>query len=318
MKFRGLLLFMAGLVIGGLVVPVAAQSDPAENQLVIRSDGFIFLLRSGQRHLVSPVALSDEEINGYPEGEPYLSGLVPVEAVNAAPAGSFGGSPFGGSSNSSSGSSTSARSATATPKPSDSGPLDARFKTIPSEVEQNAKLTVAIEAPNGATCEGKVQYRGGKTTDFERKTASKNECKLELTVADDARTGSADIKVTVKRDSQSTNIEDQTEIVAGGKSSSGSGDIKLEFKDVPSSVKQGETLRIKIETEKSAECEGTIEFKDGEEEDFDSEKASSKGECQMEVKIPSNAKEGKATIKVKVVKDDDEAEEEEEIDIKKK
>ena len=60
MKFRGILLFAAGLLIGGLVIPAAAQTDPAENQLVIRSDGFIFLLRGAQRHLVSPVALSDK------------------------------------------------------------------------------------------------------------------------------------------------------------------------------------------------------------------------------------------------------------------
>ena len=90
MRFRGLLLFVAGLIVGGLVLPVSAQSDPTENQLVIRSDGFIFLVRAGQRHLVSPIALTDEEINGYAEGEPYFSGLIPVEAMNASPAGTFG------------------------------------------------------------------------------------------------------------------------------------------------------------------------------------------------------------------------------------
>ena len=87
MNVRGLLLFIAGVAMG-LAVPVAAQTlpaQPSENQLVIRSDGFLYLIRDGVRHLVSPVALTDEEINALSEGEPYVSGLVPVEAMAAAP-----------------------------------------------------------------------------------------------------------------------------------------------------------------------------------------------------------------------------------------
>jgi len=229
MKFRGILLFVAGLVIGGLVIPVAAQSDPAENQLAIRSDGFIFLLRSGQRHLVSPVALTDEVINGYPEGEPFLSGLVPVEAVSAAPAGTFGGTTFGGSNSStgaSSGSATPSRTATAstaatataTPKPDSSEPISPTFKTIPSSVEQNQTFKVVIEAPDGSTCDGKIQFKGGKTATFTSGKTSKSECKMEVVIPDDARLGDADVKATVKIGGQSVDFEDVTQVFAPGKS----------------------------------------------------------------------------------------------------
>src|SRR3954447_13736024 len=92
MRLRGLLVFVAGLLVG-YVLPVAAQADPAENQLVIRSDGFVFLIRNAQRHLISPVALSDDEINTYSEGDPYLVGLVPVEAMSAVAPGIVAGPP---------------------------------------------------------------------------------------------------------------------------------------------------------------------------------------------------------------------------------
>ena len=220
MKFRGILLFVAGLIVGGLVVPVAAQSDPAENQLAIRSDGFIFLIRSGQRHLVSPVALTDEVINGYPEGEPFLSGLVPVEAISAAPAGTFGGS--NSSTGASSGSSTPARTAiataTATPKPDSSGSISPTFKTIPSSVEQNQTFKVVIEATDGSTCDGKIQFKGGKTAAFTSGKTSKSECKMEVVIPDDARLGDADVKVTVKSGGQSIDFEDVTQVFAPGRS----------------------------------------------------------------------------------------------------
>jgi hypothetical protein len=87
MKLRLISLFLAGVIIS-MVVPVLAQTgptDPAENQLTIRSDGFLFLIRGGFRHLVSPFAMSDEEINAYPESEPYLNGLAPVDGGTVSP-----------------------------------------------------------------------------------------------------------------------------------------------------------------------------------------------------------------------------------------
>jgi hypothetical protein len=241
MKIRGVLLFAAGILLGGLVVPVAAQGDPAENQLVIRSDGFIFLLRSGQRHLVSPVALTDEEINGYPEGEPYLSGLIPVEATTASPAGTFSGSTQGtstpttsrstpgttsgvGSSSGTSagtgtstgiGSSSGTGSSTAVAKPDASSPaFEAGFKTIPENVAVNSRLQVVVTAPDGSNCEGKIQYKGGKTTPFAPGRTSNGECRMELTIPSDARVGDADVKAVVKSGTQIVEFEEIVEVVA--------------------------------------------------------------------------------------------------------
>jgi uncharacterized cupredoxin-like copper-binding protein len=66
---------------------VAFADPPApsnENQLVIRSDGFIYLVRDGVRHLVVPIGLADNDINAIPDGEPYLDGLMPVASTTAS------------------------------------------------------------------------------------------------------------------------------------------------------------------------------------------------------------------------------------------
>ena len=73
---------------------------------------------------------------------------------------------------------------------------------------------MVISAPNGSSCEGKIQYKGGKTTPFTPSTTSGGECKMELTVPRDARLGEADVKAVVKVGGQSSEFEQQTEVVA--------------------------------------------------------------------------------------------------------
>mgnify|MGYP003349524662 CR=1 FL=1 len=84
MRSRRLTYFLTGLLLSALgtsMVATAQTPSDREHQLVIRSDGFIFLIQSGVRHLVVPISLTDDEIGSYPEGEPYLNGLAPAEAA---------------------------------------------------------------------------------------------------------------------------------------------------------------------------------------------------------------------------------------------
>jgi hypothetical protein len=62
----------------GATWPAMAQVTPGGGQLAVRSDGFIFWIQDGVRHVVFPTALSDEQINGYPEGVQLNPGLQPL------------------------------------------------------------------------------------------------------------------------------------------------------------------------------------------------------------------------------------------------
>lgn len=314
MNIRGLVLFIAGLAMG-LAVPVAAQTLPAqptENQLVIRSDGFLYLIRDGVRHLVSPVALTDEEVNAFAEGEPYVSGLVPVEAMAAAPVANAS-APQSNSASTPTNTPKATSTSTPTGSSSSTGDVSASFSSVPSSVGRGSKLKVTVDGPDGGTCEGRVEYNGGKEDKFDKKDIKSGECKLELTVPSDAKTGNATVTVKVKKDDKSTEIRETVEIRSSGGSD---GDLPLGI-DAPSEIKQGEKLKVTVSTDNDAKCKGSFEDKDGHETSFSDKKAKD-GECKLELTIPDNAKTGKGQIHITVSKDGDESDDDVDIDVKKK
>jgi hypothetical protein len=77
MKLRGLLLLDAGLALLA-AIPVAAQTGPANGSTLLRSDGAVYLVVNGVRHQMSSAPMSDDQINGLAEDEPYDSGVVPL------------------------------------------------------------------------------------------------------------------------------------------------------------------------------------------------------------------------------------------------
>jgi hypothetical protein len=57
--------------------PALAQTSPSGGQLTVRSDGFIFWIEDGARHVVYPTPLSDQQLNALPEGAPLNAALQP-------------------------------------------------------------------------------------------------------------------------------------------------------------------------------------------------------------------------------------------------
>jgi uncharacterized cupredoxin-like copper-binding protein len=91
--FVGLFL-IAALPAGAQGAPTPSGQTPTalQNQLIARSDGTLYLVRDGTRHLVTPANLSDDDVAAIPEGAPYSNGFVPSDAIaallgSAAPAG---------------------------------------------------------------------------------------------------------------------------------------------------------------------------------------------------------------------------------------
>lgn len=62
----------------GSAWPVFGQIAGANGQLAVRSDGFVFWIEAGQKHVVYPATLSDEQINALPEGIPLNASLAPL------------------------------------------------------------------------------------------------------------------------------------------------------------------------------------------------------------------------------------------------
>jgi hypothetical protein len=67
----------------GTAWPALAQFATANGQLTVRSDGFVFWVQEGQKHLVYPALMSDDQINALPEGVPLNASLQPGTANTA-------------------------------------------------------------------------------------------------------------------------------------------------------------------------------------------------------------------------------------------
>jgi hypothetical protein len=82
LRIRRFLPLALALVLGS-AWPAFGQVEPGKGQLAVRSDGFVFWIQEGQRHVVFPAALSDEAINAMPESVPLNSSLLPLDAAVA-------------------------------------------------------------------------------------------------------------------------------------------------------------------------------------------------------------------------------------------
>jgi uncharacterized cupredoxin-like copper-binding protein len=72
--------------------PAPSPSPSAQNELVVGSDGTIYLVKNGQRHAITPAPLSDDDLAAIPQGDAYTDGRIPTDggsslfATDPAPA----------------------------------------------------------------------------------------------------------------------------------------------------------------------------------------------------------------------------------------
>ena len=71
----------------GVLAPISATtsaSTPApdlrENRIVVRSDNALFIIQGGLRHAISPLSLTDDELNAFATGAP-VTALVPADVA---------------------------------------------------------------------------------------------------------------------------------------------------------------------------------------------------------------------------------------------
>ena len=83
---RGLRRAMALALAFALGSTLPAFGQAGTGQLAVRSDGYIFWIQNGERHVVYPAELSDEQINALPETIPLNAALQPILEGAAAAA----------------------------------------------------------------------------------------------------------------------------------------------------------------------------------------------------------------------------------------
>jgi hypothetical protein len=80
----------------GATWPALAQVA-GPGTLAVRSDGFLFWIQDGMRHVVYPAALSDDQINALPEGAPLNAALQAAGPGDAPQSAALAPQPTGSS-----------------------------------------------------------------------------------------------------------------------------------------------------------------------------------------------------------------------------
>ena len=83
-RLMGVVALIGALLLTGVGVSLAlAQPRILDGQVVTRPNGQMFLIQNGQRFLVTPIALSDQEIDSIPDGG-VVSTLTGVNATTTS------------------------------------------------------------------------------------------------------------------------------------------------------------------------------------------------------------------------------------------
>ena len=230
-------LLAGGLLIGVALAPVAAQQTaPIDGQVAVRSDGAIYLITNGQRRWVATVAITDEELNAYPEAEPIYTGLAPIGApaatgsqsttvspVTAAspepvsvPVPAAVASPASAGLTSTNGAIAPAEVATPTGAVSELDP------TIPIEVdvdgtpkfEAGEVVTVNLKTRAGLACELAVKWPNGTEVDQQRMTAdAQGRCHYTIDIPAGTTVGTAVLKGIVREGTRMSRQSVEFEII---------------------------------------------------------------------------------------------------------
>jgi hypothetical protein len=203
MKFRArtVALLAAGMLLGMLLAPVAAQQTPGRSgQIAVRSDGAVYLVMNDQRRWVSTVIISDDELNAIPEAEPIYAGLVP---------GDSGLAPRASSPSSSSSSSDDRRTPTPTRTGSSSSSSSSGSSSGGVAIDQiqydkdvragGLWTVVAIVSQRGAgNCELEIRWADDEEAEEAKVPNNDFECEFNVDVPSNVELGDARFTLTYR------------------------------------------------------------------------------------------------------------------------
>ncbi len=165
------------------------------------------------------------------------------------------------------------------------------FQDLPLTVARDGALPVRVLAPSGATCKGEVRFRSAENVELATINEQVSLCRWSLTVPKEAKRGDAEVSVTVRFDGKDTSIRgifrvDETAEIVDAK-----------FKELPSSIRRGDDLEVRVTLPDGARCWGDVTFDDGEISTLDARTEKS-DRCLWLVKVPAYTTRGVAVVRV--------------------
>jgi len=171
--------------------------------------------------------------------------------------------------------------------------LDASFRDLPSTVRAGDVLSVQVSAPSGASCDGTITYRDGAVQNLDPLNESGGRCRWNLTVLSNARRGTADIAVNVKKDDDQATIEASIEVTRRGD------DVMALFHDLPGTVRRGDDVTLRVDVDSGASCQGTVVYDDARAQTL-APQNEQRERCRWTFTVPTDAAYGIARMVIGV------------------
>jgi hypothetical protein len=207
-----------GLLLGAMFAPVAAQQiTPTDGQVVVRSDGAVYLIANGQRRWVATVQITDDQLNAYPEAEPIYTALAPMgAATTAAPASAARGA-------------AAAPNTSASPVPAGAAPASAPPSAAPAatsdvaievdidgspKYEAGERIKVAVKTTTNASCSLTARWPNGTEADQGNKTPdSRGHCEYSFVIPSGTPAGTGFLKGVVRENGKTGQEEVEFEVL---------------------------------------------------------------------------------------------------------
>jgi len=171
--------------------------------------------------------------------------------------------------------------------------LDASFRDLPASLQAGDVLSIQVVVPSGASCDGAVTYRDGLSLPFDGVKENNGRCRWDTSVPPDARRGTADIVVNVKKDSDKLTLRASFEVTRQGDT------ISATFNDLPEAVKRNDGVSIRVHVGDGAICQGWITYDDGRVQALDGQ-TERKSRCKWDMSVPADAVYGPAKVRVSI------------------
>jgi hypothetical protein len=175
---------------------------------------------------------------------------------------------------------------------SDDASLLVGIRDLVTTVRRDGAFGVRALVPSEATCSGTVVYRRASQVLEERKESA-GECSWTVHVPADAGGGIAEVSIKIQKGSESTTTLADLSVVRDAT------DLDVSFKDVPDSIRRGQTLEIRVGTPDGATCDGTLTYWDAAPQPLGAQ-VERRERCYWEVAVPTSAPRGTATIRITV------------------
>ncbi len=199
-RARTVALLAAGILLGVLLAPVAAQQTSGrDGQIAVRSDGAVYLLMNAQRRWVATVIITDDELNAIPEAEPIYAGVVPADG-SFTPRASSPSSPTSSDDKKTPTPTRTGSSSSSSSGSSPSGDVAIDKIQFDKEVKQGGLWTVlAIVGQKGrGNCELEITWADEEELDETKSPNNNAECEFNVDVPKTVKTGDARFTLTYR------------------------------------------------------------------------------------------------------------------------